>query len=107
MVFMLMRTIQRRSVPKITNAISSITTQESVASRCWPLGRYWLTTNQMPAQIVITVISKPGTPVIQAYLPLFMRSNTVVPIKSVTEASSWLQIPKSGQMLEISPEYTR
>ena len=45
----------------------------------------------------------PGIPVMKAYFALFMRSNTVVPMSRVTEASSWLLIPNSGQMLLMSP----
>ena len=81
-----------------------MTITESVASRILPPGRYWLTMSQMPAQNVMTVMKRPGTPVIQAYFALFMRRITVVPIRSVTLASSWLQMPKSGQMEPMSPE---
>ncbi len=57
--------------------------------------------------MVIKAMKIPGTAVIQAYLALFILIIMQVVMIRPLEARSWLLMPNNGQMLVISPVYTR
>ena len=74
-----------------------------LANRYNFLGRKFAVMFRYPAHKTRGYTKSPGPAVTQAYLALPSLISMVVPTISAHEASNWLLIPKSGQMVEISP----